>query len=32
MAHFAELKSKVDKTGFTSDTHQVVEISCCCRR
>ena len=25
MAHFAELKSKVDPTGFTSDTHQVVE-------
>ena len=25
MAHFAELKSKVDPTGFTSDTQQVVE-------
>ena len=25
MAHFAELKTKVDTTGFTSDTHQVVE-------
>ena len=25
MAHFAELRSKVDPTGFTSDTHQVVE-------
>ena len=25
MAHFAELKTKVDSTGFTSDTHQVVE-------
>ena len=25
MAHFAELKSKVDPTGFTSDTHQIVE-------
>ena len=25
MAHFAELKSKVDPTGFTSDSHQVVE-------
>ena len=25
MAHFAELKSKVDPTGFTSDTLQVVE-------
>ena len=25
MAHFAELKTKVDPTGFTSDTHQVVE-------
>ena len=25
MAHFAELKSKVDPTGFTNDTHQVVE-------
>jgi len=25
MAHFAELKSKTDPTGFTSDTHQVVE-------
>ena len=25
MAHFAELKSKVDPTGFTTDTHQVVE-------
>ena len=25
MAHFAELKSKLDPTGFTSDTHQVVE-------
>ena len=25
MAHFAELKSKVDPTGHTTDTHQVVE-------
>ena len=25
MAHFAELESKTDPTGFTSDTHQVVE-------
>mgnify|MGYP003624672721 FL=1 len=25
MAHFAELKTKPDPTGFTSDTHQVVE-------
>jgi hypothetical protein len=25
MAHFAELKSQVDPTGFTSDTHQVVQ-------
>ena len=25
MAHFAELKSVIDPTGFTSDTHQVVE-------
>ena len=25
MAHFAELKSKVDPTGFTTDTHLVVE-------
>jgi hypothetical protein len=25
MAHFAELESKVDPTGFTSDTHQVVK-------
>ena len=25
MAHFAELKSEVDPTGHTSDTHQVVE-------
>ena len=25
MAHYAELKSKVDPTGHTSDTHQVVE-------
>jgi len=25
MAHFAEIKEKVDPTGFTSDTHQVVE-------
>ena len=25
MAHFAELKTKTDPTGFTSDTHQVVE-------
>ena len=24
MAHFAELESKVDPTGFTSDTHLVV--------
>jgi hypothetical protein len=25
MAHFAELKTKIDPTGFTTDTHQVVE-------
>ena len=25
MAHFAELKSMIDPTGFTSDTHQVVQ-------
>ena len=25
MAHFAELESKVDPTGITSDTHQVVK-------
>ena len=25
MAHFAELESKTDPTGFTSDTHQVVQ-------
>ena len=25
MAHFAELKSEVDPTGHTTDTHQVVE-------
>jgi hypothetical protein len=25
MAHFAELKSKVDPTGFTTDTYQIVE-------
>jgi hypothetical protein len=25
MAHFAELETKVDPTGFTSDTHQVVK-------
>jgi hypothetical protein len=25
MAHFAELKTKVDPTGFTTDTHQIVE-------
>jgi hypothetical protein len=25
MAHFAELESKTDPTGFTSDTHQVVK-------
>ena len=25
MAHFAELKTKPDPTGFTTDTHQVVE-------
>ena len=25
MAHFAELKTKPDPTGFTSDTHQIVE-------
>ena len=25
MAHFAELKTKVDPTGHTSDTHQIVE-------
>jgi len=24
MAHFAELESKIDPTGFTSDTHKVV--------
>ena len=24
MAHFAELESKTDPTGFTSDTHKVV--------
>tara|TARA_R100000697_G_scaffold103902_1_gene117195 strand:+ start:35 stop:547 length:513 start_codon:yes stop_codon:yes gene_type:complete len=25
MAHFAELKTKIDPTGFTKDTHKVVE-------
>ena len=25
MAHFAELESKTDPTGFTSDTHQIVK-------
>ena len=25
MAHFAELKSMTDPTGFTSDSHQVVQ-------
>tara|TARA_R100001224_G_scaffold111504_1_gene91718 strand:+ start:284 stop:775 length:492 start_codon:yes stop_codon:yes gene_type:complete len=25
MAHFAELESKIDPTGFTSDTHLVVQ-------
>lgn len=25
MAHFAELKSKIDPTGFTTDTHKVVD-------
>ena len=25
MAHFAELKSETDPTGFTSDSHQVVQ-------
>jgi len=25
MAHFAELESKVDPTGFTSETHQIVK-------
>ena len=25
MAHFAELKTKTDPSGFTTDTHQVVE-------
>jgi len=25
MAHFAELKSKTDPTGFTSDTHLIVD-------
>tara|TARA_B100000519_G_scaffold202152_1_gene219642 strand:+ start:154 stop:615 length:462 start_codon:yes stop_codon:yes gene_type:complete len=25
MAHFAELESKVDPTGITSDTHQIVK-------
>ena len=25
MAHFAELKSKKDPTGFTNDTHQIVQ-------
>jgi len=25
MAHFAELKSEVDPTGHTTDTHQVVQ-------
>jgi len=25
MAHFAELKTKVDPTGFTTDNHQIVE-------
>ena len=25
MAHFAELKAMTDPTGFTSDSHQVVQ-------
>ena len=25
MAHFAELKSKTDPTGFTNETHLIVE-------
>jgi len=25
MAHFVELESKIDPTGFTSDTHLVVK-------
>ena len=25
MAHFAEIKQKTDPTGFTSDTHWIVE-------
>lgn len=25
MAHFAELESKIDPTGFTTDTHQIVK-------
>ena len=25
MAHFAELESKTDPTGFTSDTHLIVK-------
>ena len=25
MAHFAELKTMTDPTGFTTDTHQVVQ-------
>ena len=25
MAHFAELESKTDPTGFTSDTHRIVK-------
>ena len=26
MAHFAELESKTDPTGFTSDTHLIVTV------
>ena len=25
MAHFAELKAMTDPTGFTSDSHQIVQ-------
>ena len=32
MAHFAELKTKPDPTGHTTDTHQVVERVCSCRK
>ena len=31
MAHFAELESKTDPTGFTSDTHSNCKKSCSCR-